>query len=117
MPRSKNGVKLTLPNKNNVEKAVKEVLDGKLLRSAVSIYGVSKSAKGRCENKQRKSGGASDNFYYEPHYDTHRTFNCDEEQKLVNYIKMASHFHYGITLPNLKKIAYDFASKNKNEIP
>ncbi|KAJ8962173.1 hypothetical protein NQ318_018130 [Aromia moschata] len=48
-------------------------------------------------------------FEYHAHYDTNRVFSKQEEELLVSYLKQAAQLHYGLSLKEVRSLAYQYA--------
>lgn len=115
MPRSKTGVRRQPPSKENMEAAVREVVQNRIsLRIAAVRYGVSKSAVARYVRQMKNQN--EDTFSYTPKFDHKRVFTDDEETELVNYLKEAAMLHYGLTLHQTRKLACDYAKNNSKHV-
>lgn len=119
MPRSKAGKKRNCPNPAHMKAAVLEVIQKQLsLRKASLKYGVSKSAINRSVKKfAAATEGENVSFEYQPHYDTHRVFSAEQEQKLSDYLVTAAKHNYGLTTVEMRKLAYKYSSLNKIDVP
>lgn len=116
MPRSKEKKRRPGPLKVNVENAVREVINSNLsIRAAASQFGIAKSALARHIEIFKKSG--QNDFVYNSNYKVKQVFNEAEETELVNYLKTAARMHYGLSLANVKKLAYEYAMQNKKKYP
>lgn len=114
MPRSKTGVKRKQISKEDLEKAVDMVM-----KKQQSVYGaskefnISKTTLLRHIQSFKKTGLSS--FKYKQNNDTRRIFTDEEEQLLVAYILKAAHLQYGLTLKDVRTLAYQFAKQNKKK--
>ena len=116
MPRSKFGIKRPGPNKDALEAAAKEVLENKMsFRAAASQYNVSRSTLMRHIKEYRNSG--KNKFEYRTNYETQRVFTKEEELLLVQYLKQAARLHYGLSLIEVRKLAYQYAKQNLKKFP
>lgn len=117
MPRSKIGNKRPIPSKGVMEAAVQDVMINNLsIRTAADKYKVAKSAIGRYV-KQIKANKESPEFSYHPKFDVHRVFSLEEEQQLVDYLKYAASVHYGLTIYQTRKLAFEYASALGKNVP
>lgn len=111
MPRSKTGVKRTPVCKEDLERAVKAVIKKeKTAYGAAKEYNVDKATLLRHVKKFQASSLPS--FEYKHNNDTNKVFTDEEETLLVDYILKASRLNYGLTLKNVRSLAYQFATKN-----
>lgn len=101
----------------SIEAAAEKVLtDTMSIREAAAAYGVSKSTLSRhlCSHKAKKENTP---FSYVSKIQSRKIFNEKEENLLVNYLLQASKYHYGLTVNEVCKLAYQFATANKNLLP
>lgn len=116
MPRSKLNKKRVHHEKMDVEMAVQEVLQGKLsIRAAGKQYGFAKSALARHIKTFKDSN--SETFSYSSNYDVNKVFSEEEETSLILYVQTAARMHYGLTLKQLKQLAYEYAKANGKKYP
>lgn len=116
MPRSKEKRKRHQPCSKEINSAVMDIIKNKLsLRHAADKYGISKSALARHVAQLKYSG--AETYNYAPHYDTKKVFTEEQEYILVAYMKQCAFLHYGLTVFNLRKLAYQFAKENKIKYP
>ena len=117
MPRSKTGVKRPPPAKDEMEAAVRDVIERQLsLRGAADKYKISKSAIARSVHKAR-TDSLNTEFTYKTNFDVKRVFSNEEENDLVQYLKQAAYLHYGLTTYQTRKLAYDYAQSNQKVVP
>lgn len=111
MPRSKTGVKRTPVCKENLERSVKAVIKKeKTAYGAAKEYNVVKPTLLRHVKKCQASSLPS--FEYKHNNDTNKVFTDEEETLLVEYILKASRLNYGLTLKNVRSLAYQFDTTN-----
>lgn len=116
MPRSKEKKKRPQPCSKEINSAVMDIIKNKLsLRHAADKYGISKSALARHVAQMKNS--EAETYNYAPHYDTKKVFTEEQESILVDYMKQCAFLHYGLTVFNLRKLAYQFAKENKIKYP
>lgn len=65
--------------------------------------------------KQYKS--ASDEYKYQPKYDSQRVFDDIEETGLVNYIVSIAQMHYGLTHCDIRELGFKFARSKGKKYP
>lgn len=112
MPRSKAGVKRGGPDLEKLRSAIKLIKEKRMtLHGAAKHTGVARSTIRRHMNKILETG--DENYSLRDNNSTHKVFNHEEELMLLEYIKEASILQYGLTLQNVRKLAYTFASENK----
>lgn len=116
MPRSKVGKKRPPVQKQNIEAAVEEVLKNKIsFREAARIHNVSRATLVRHVKKYRQS--AEKKFEYVVHNDVKKVFTKQEETLLVSYLIQAARLHYGLTLREVRILAFQFAKANNKKYP
>lgn len=116
MPRSKDNKKRPQPCSKDINYAVMDIIKNKLsLRHAADKYGISKTALAR--HVAQFNNSEAETYSYIPHYDTKKVFTEEQESSLVDYVKQCAFLHYGLTLFNLRKLAYQFAKENKIKHP
>ncbi|CAH2104619.1 unnamed protein product [Euphydryas editha] len=94
-------------NLDTLKIAVREIQDKKIsFRQAAEKYNIPRATL----FDQVKKYGADD--ITDPKRGTKPVFNESQEQELVQHILKACRNYYGITIPTLRKIAYDFANAN-----
>ena len=116
MPRSKKQKIWQDPDKEVVEKAVKEIIANKnTVRGAAKKYGISRSMLCRQVKKFKES--RPENYLYETNYAHWKVFTHSEECLLLEYVQKASQLHFRLTTKKLKELAFQFAKINKKKYP
>ena len=116
MPRSKKQKIRQDPDKEVVEKAVKEIIANKnTVRGAAKKYGMSRSMLCRQVKTFKESG--PENYSYETNYAHWKVFTHSEECLLLEYVQKASQLHFGLTTKKLKELAFQFAKINNKKYP
>lgn len=112
MPRSKTGEKRKQVPKEDIEKAIDMVLKKEItVYKAAKDFGLSKTTLLRQLKAFKESG--LPNYEYKKNNDTKKVFSHSEEILLVNYIEKAAELHYGLTLKDVRTLAYQFAKQNQ----
>ncbi|XP_054259693.1 uncharacterized protein LOC128984400 [Macrosteles quadrilineatus] len=111
MPRSKTGVKRKPASKEDLQKAI-----GMIFKQEITVYKAAKDF-GLLKTtllQQLKSFRASGlpSYEYKQNNDTKKVFTDAEENLLINYIDKAAHLHYGLSLSEVRSLAYQFAKQN-----
>lgn len=100
--------------KEDLDRAVEAVTKhGKTAYGAVKEFNVDKVTLLRHVKKYMASGLT--NFQYKQNNYTNEVFTDAEEMLLVDYILKASHLNYGLTLKNVRELAYQFAKQNSKK--
>lgn len=114
MPRSKRGVKRKEISKSNIEKALELVLKNEItLYKAAKDFSIPKSSLIRYKQKFLASG--LEKFKHKTMSEIKTVFTLEEENMLVNYILKAADLQYGLTLKDVRVLAYQFAKENKKK--
>lgn len=117
MPRSKTGIKRNRPDPEKLRSAIKLIKEKRLsMYSAAKHTGMSRSTIRRYMNNFQVTGSENYNAVHE-HCSTKKVFNREEENMLVDYIKEAATLQYGLTLRNVRELAYQFAVSNNKRCP
>ncbi|KAG8269999.1 hypothetical protein J6590_094982 [Homalodisca vitripennis] len=107
MPRSKEGIKRPKASVQNLQEAIKLVLEsGTSIRNAAKLCNVSRTTMQRHFESHVESGNKE--FEYKNNSSIHQVFSEEEEICLRDYLLTASSMHYGLTKQDLKKLAYQF---------
>lgn len=115
MPRSTGGVKRPAVDVQSLKEAIEDVHVRKLsIGVAAKNHGISKTTLLR-HLKAHTSSGDKD-FQYKSNINVKQIFTEEEEVSLVNYLKVASRLHYGLTKRDTRILAYQFARENKQSI-
>ncbi|KYN36612.1 hypothetical protein ALC56_09037, partial [Trachymyrmex septentrionalis] len=114
-------------NKGNIPKSIIEfackevILEGKSVRSSAAKYNISFKTLHRYVNKLKAAGKdvsqiSNIQFSHVGYGKSHQILNDTEEIALVEYIKRIADIYYDITPKEVRKLAYQFAIKNKKKI-
>lgn len=107
MPRSKEGKKREQPIKEDIEAACNQVIrNGMSTRTAAKTFNVKRTTLMRYIENCRNADG---NLSYEPKYDVHRVFSEENERSLVEYLKQAASLQYGLSLNEVRILAFQYA--------
>ncbi|KAH9643097.1 hypothetical protein HF086_008813 [Spodoptera exigua] len=99
-----------------MESAIKEVLDKTLsIRKSAQKYGVKPTT---LESRLKKfhQQAAAENIptrAFTSKFTSNQVFSTEEEALLNNYIIECSKMHYGLTIIQVRKLAYEFAKANQ----
>lgn len=116
MGRSKTGVKRKKIETENITTAAECVLQNRLsLREAAKTYNVSRSSLSRHLLAHRRSG--ADHFVYRASNAVKQVFSLDEEKLLLEYLITAAKWNYGLTVTEVRKLAYEYAKENSKKYP
>ncbi|XP_072398037.1 uncharacterized protein [Diabrotica undecimpunctata] len=116
MGRSATGKKRVKPDAEALEAAANEILaHSRPLREIANLYGVSKSTLGRHIQKHKVSMKAT--FKYEANNSTRKVFSTEQENELLTYIIKAAQWNYGVTVEEMRKLAYQYAKLNNVNYP
>lgn len=110
----------TLVDEESMSLAIKDVLEGKLsYRKAADKYGIKVSTlESRVKKiKENADDDASTSRTYQSKFTSYQVFSTEEETQLNEYIKKCSNMHYGLTLLQVRKLAYDYAKALKCKYP
>ncbi|ELT87652.1 hypothetical protein CAPTEDRAFT_211200 [Capitella teleta] len=96
--------------------AVAMVLEGAdSIRNVAKDTGIAKSTLQRYVNKAKHA--QSTDIRLKPAYDNKLVFTNDEEKDLSKYLLTASKRNHGLTTCSTRKLAYEYAVRNKKNIP
>lgn len=116
MGRSATGKKRAKPDAEIMEAAADEVIKhNRPLREVATSYGVSKSTLGRHIQKYKLSGQT--NFKYEANNATQKVCTTEKEEELLSYIVKAAQWNFGVTVEEMKKLAFQYAKANNLKYP
>lgn len=118
MPRIyiKKGTRTGEVDEGAIESAIKEVLDKTLsIRKSAQKYGVKPTT---LESRLKKfhQQEAAENMptrAFTSKFTSNQVFSTEEEALLNNYIIECSKMHYGLTIIQVRKLAYEFAKANQ----
>lgn len=111
-------------NESNMKKAIKEHLKNNVhVRECARVYQVNRNTlvsrlkviklKGKEQFYVREtdSGMSSDeeDKKYQNKYTVNQVFSASQESKLVNYVLKCSTLHYGLSLKQIRLVAFDYA--------
>ncbi|KAF2895902.1 hypothetical protein ILUMI_10274 [Ignelater luminosus] len=100
-------------NKNAFEAAVADFLQNNLsFREAATVHNISRARLMRYVKKYKDSN--RENFEYSVSYDIHKVFFLS---LLVSHLKQAARLHYGLTLSEVRILAYQYAKANNKKYP
>lgn len=107
MPRSKTGKKRQNPIKEDIEAARDQVINnGMSTRAAAITFNVKRTTLMRYISKCRNTG---ENLEYDPKCDVQKVFTEKDERSLVDYLKQAASLHYGLSLNEVRLLAFQYA--------
>lgn len=108
MPRSTTGVKRKPVDKDNIDKAVEMVMTKSMSTySAAKHFNISRTTLQRQVKQFVQSGKPT--FSYRPNNNVKQVFSEQEERLLLEYIKKAGQSYFGVTLHEIRQLAYQFA--------
>lgn len=100
----------------DMQKAVDLVITNKMsLRAAAKQCGLNYKTVQR--NVEKQKAAHEGNVSFAPRHNHKQVFNNEEEQELADYIKDRSDLGYGLTILQVRELAYDFAVANKKVAP
>lgn len=103
-------------SKEVMQAAVRDVQSGTNIRQAAANFGLNYKTLGRYVKLQEKEGTLeSASFGYNT--EKKMVFSPALEKLLVEYVLEASAIYYGLTMKELRSLAYEFATKNKLKFP
>lgn len=125
MPRiyKKKGTRTGEVDEDAIQYAMKEVLDKTLsIRKAAQKYGVKPTTLESRLVKLRKTAAAEKGNNipvraFSSKFTSNQVFSTDEEVLLEKYIIKSSKRHYGLTIEQTRKMAYEFAKANQLRYP
>ena len=102
--------------KDAMEMAVAANLEGRSLRKAASDFGINYKTLQRYVKLHQKDGNIEKATFG---YSTQkkRIFSDEQEQALLDYIIEASSIYYGLTLREVRNLAYEVAVANNIPVP
>lgn len=113
MPRSKDGIKRKRIEKNQIEAAIKCIQKKEMtIGEAAKHYEMKKPTLIYHLHKLRESNNTE--FKYSPKKPK-KVFTDEEELLLVQYLKSAANMHYGLTLKQVRVLAYEYAVHNNKK--
>lgn len=100
----------------NMKNATEDVLLGRLsVRQSAIQHNVRKSTLAVYVKKSRESG--IENVKFSPQYVTTQVFSDELESAMANYLRNCSNMYHGLTPKSTRRLAYEFAKKNKVKTP
>ena len=114
MPRSRVGIKRNKINKDDLEAAIRFVTSKKMsIGQAAKQFEIKKSTLIFHLKKMKECGGKD--YKYSPKKPK-RVFSDEEDLLLVQYLHDAANMHYGLSLKQVRYLAYEYAIKNKKKV-
>jgi transposase-like protein len=115
----KKNTRCTTVNENDMVQAIKDVLEGKLsYRKAADKHNVKASTlESRVKKIKNKSDEVGPNHTYQSKFTSYQVFSNDEESELIEYIEESSKMHFGLTLLQVRALAYQYAKALKRKYP
>lgn len=116
MPRSKEKKTRKLINVNDLANAIKMIKAKKFTTfGAAKHFGLPRTTLRRHLNHCLEIGNDVSKLH--ENLAVNQVFDRTEEQSLVDYIKDAAHLQFGLTLKDVKVLAYQFAKANGKKYP
>ena len=101
---------------DDMEEAVKRVLNGQSLRHVCTDTSINFSTLQRYVNRARKTNDTN-TIAFTPNYSCRKVFTDNEENELEQYLLKASKMHYGLVSKQVRSLAFEFAKKNNKPFP
>nr|CAI5825039.1 unnamed protein product [Callosobruchus analis] len=116
MPRSKQNIKRPVLDTKIMENAVNLVKAKKFTLHGASVhFRISRTTLRRYYRHMMKEGTAVQDLH--ENLAVKKVFNEEQEKMLVVYIKDAANLQFGLTLKDVKVLAYQFAKANQMRYP
>lgn len=116
MPRSKQNIKRASFDGDKIETAVRLLKEKKFsLHGASKHFQIPRTSLRRYYSYVMKEGTSVKDI--RKNLAVKRIFDDEQERMLVNYIKEAAILQFGLTLKEVKKLAYQFAKANQIKYP
>lgn len=116
MPRKHQRVTDRIFSADVMKTATADVLSKKFsIRGSSREHNVKKSTLALYVRKAGLQG--IDNVCFSPKFITSQVFTNEMEQALGNYLKTSSNMYHGLTPKSTRRLAYEFAEKNRLKIP
>nr|CAI5827726.1 unnamed protein product [Callosobruchus analis] len=116
MPRSKQNIKRPVLDTKIMENAVNLVKAKKFTLHGASVhFRISRTTLRRYYRHMMKEGTAVQDLH--ENLAVKKVFNEEQEKMLVVYIKDAANLQFGLTLKDVKVLAYQFAKANQMKYP
>lgn len=122
MPRIyvKKGTRTGEVDEDAMNSAIKEVVEKTLsIRKSAYKYGVKPTTlESRLKKLKEAAGeGNTQGRVFSSKYSSNQVFTIEEETALNNYITRCSKMHYGLTIIQVRKLAYEYAKANNLHYP
>lgn len=116
MPRSKNKRKRTPVDVDKLTNAIKLIKEKKITSFGASThFGIPRTTLRRHLKHCMETGENVSNLH--ENLAVKKVFDREDERSLVDYIKDAAHLQFGLTLKDVKILAYQFAKVNGKKYP
>lgn len=100
------------PSISTIEEAVNEIMfQNQSINKTALAFNISRAYLAKIVKKFKTSDEQT--YKHCPDIGNKRIFTLDQENKLADYLKIASKMCYGLTRNQTKKLAYDYAVANK----
>lgn len=96
----------------NMREAVDLVIGGKSIRSVAKDKGLAVATLARYVTKQKAH--PEENIRTVPNYGVRKIFSSEQENTLVDYILTCSKMFYGLSMMDIRKLAFAMAEKKIN---
>lgn len=118
----KKGTRTGQVDEDSMKSAIDEVLNKTLsIRKAAQKYGVKPTTLESRLTKLYKQAATEDRHskvrVFSSKYSSNQVFSAKEEAHLNTYIMKCSKMHYGLTIVQVRKLAYEFAKANRLRYP
>ncbi|XP_026326754.1 uncharacterized protein LOC113235308 [Hyposmocoma kahamanoa] len=101
-------------NEEHMSLAIKDIVEGKLsYRKVADKYGLKASTLESRVKKVRITSNEADCTRFHSKFTSYQVFSVEEESQLSEYIQKSSKMHYGLTILQVRKLAYDYAKALK----
>lgn len=126
MPRIyvKKGTRTGEVNEEAIRSAMDEVLDKTLsIRKSAQKYGIKPTTlQSRLANFHKKAaaekdGNCTPSRIFSSKFTSNQVFTTEEEALLNKYVLKCSKMHYGLTIIQVRKLAYEYARVNQLRYP
>jgi hypothetical protein len=112
------------PNEEAIKQGLKAIQDGDSVRKAAKTHGIAASTlfdrlkKSKSANETSVDEGIARSANLKRgKYSTRQVFTDDQEEKLKTYLLRSCELHYGLTLAQTQKLAYQYAVKLRVSYP
>ncbi|XP_073956414.1 uncharacterized protein [Choristoneura fumiferana] len=117
----KKGTRSSEVDEDAMKSAIEEVFNKTLsIRKSAQKYGVKPTTlESRLSKINKQVAGEEDNTVrvFSSKYSSNQVFTAEEEIQLNTYILNCSKMHYGLTIVQVRKLAYEFAKAKKLRYP